>query len=418
MRNSIVNTKIIDYIFYFAIFIDIMWGANAWFLWNLFGDSVKSTMFNVAICIISLLYMKIKRISFNFSIPLLFAVIVYFFATIIEHQKISFGVLFLITTKLVLYFVLYSLKTSDKMISFLAKTLAIILIPSILVHIYLFFFDLPFIITCHPSQDNYIFFNYLFALRGADYGYNDIRFLSYFLEAGYAGTLFSFFLFLTKFDFSKWFVKVIFVSLLLTLSLAGFAIAFLGYLFVLIIEKKKVYSIVRYGIIVVVTYLFFTNYDNGNNPINERLLSRLETDSEKTIKGNNRVSGATDFYFNKLLNEGNLLFGLGYSNVVKINGSGKTYRTSNFENEIRGAGLIRYIVTYGLLCYILYIAFYILIAFESIKKGNKYAIAFLLLIILTTYSLTLLTNPYWTIPFILCLKSPIRCFKKQHIHYY
>lgn len=396
----------IDYLFYLSLFFYILWDAYAWFFWILADNPIASLTASLIICVISYFYKIRHKVSLSLSPPLLIAILSYSLAIFIQSEKISFGLLVIIVLKLYPFIVLLKVKDSQKIIVFLSKALAIILVPSIFIHIYLFFNDLPFILISHPSQDNYVFYNYFFALRGFEYAYNDIRFLSYFLEAGYAGVLFSFFLYINKYDFSKWYVKVIIVGLLLTLSLAGYSITVVGYFVTLFVEHRKKTSIVMSVIVLSLLYMVFSTYNGGNNPVNERLLSRLESDDEKGVKGNNRVSGDTDMYFDQLVENGGIFFGLGSSKVNQLNASGQS------KQGVQGAGLVRFLVTNGLVCYLLYILFYYLLGHNAVKMRDKHVFGFMLLLLLTTFTLTMMSKASWIIPYILCINSSKKSVSK------
>ena len=74
------------------------------------------------------------------------------------------------------------------------------------------------------------FVNYIFYVKEIGrFGTSISRFSGPFLEPGYVGMMGAFLLFVNKFDFKRRDIQVILLSVLLSLSLAGWVLAFIGY---------------------------------------------------------------------------------------------------------------------------------------------------------------------------------------------
>jgi hypothetical protein len=95
----------------------------------------------------------------------------------------------------------------------------------------------------------------------------------------------------------------------------------IGYLFVLLTRgqssKKKLFTII---FIVLGVYLFGTYYNEGNNVLNETILSRLQSDEERGFSGNNRNSLLKTEYFLAMFNNHETMwFGYDLSRVEALN---------------------------------------------------------------------------------------------------
>ena len=135
----------------------------------------------------------------------------------------------------------------------------------------------------------------------------------------------------------------------------------------------------------------------------EYIFSRLESDKDKGIKGNNRNSELTDFYFEKMCEDGSILWGLGQEQIQKINGGGAN--DGDFTNQIRGAGYKIYCVNNGCLAAVLFILFYFLVADVGSVYQRRYNKMFALLIFIIFMQASYPTSFSWIIPFILGINN-------------
>ena len=176
-------------------------------------------------------------------------------------------------------------------------------------------FDLPYNYI-QQSSDTRVYGNYyLFVVVDEILPYD--RFCSVFLEPGYLGCLLSLLLFSNGFSFrrSSWYNWVYVICLLLTLSLAGWALTIIGLFFLLLKKSKRSNRVwLALGITAVVLggYLFAVNYNNGDNIVNEAIVMRLEYDEAKeSIAGYNRSSEDQDHYFyNNFIKSDAVFFGV------------------------------------------------------------------------------------------------------------
>lgn len=169
------------------------------------------------------------------------------------------------------------------------------------------------------------------------------RFSSIFCEPGYFAILLTFLLFINKFNMKDKRNIVYVVSLVLTLSLAGFILSLFAYVANrLELSRKRISTLVGIGVVVTIAYLFFSNYNDGNNAINEAIISRLEVDEDKGIAGNNRTSEALDDQFAKLLTSSDLLFGISARDEIEF---GVGYKAFMMKNGLFGLVLFLWFLT-------------------------------------------------------------------------
>lgn len=169
------------------------------------------------------------------------------------------------------------------------------------------------------------------------------RFSSIFCEPGYFAILLTFLLFINKFNMKDKRNIVYVVSLVLTLSLAGFIMSLFAYIANrLELSRKRISTLVGIGVVVTIAYFFFSNYNDGNNAINEAIISRLEVDEDKGIAGNNRTSEALDDQFAKLLTSSDLLFGISARDEIEF---GVGYKAFMMKNGLFGLVLFLWFLT-------------------------------------------------------------------------
>jgi hypothetical protein len=164
-------------------------------------------------------------------------------------------------------------------------------------------YQLPYTIIEWPYDNSsyFPFINYRLLLVPSKF-YIFYRFQSIFTEPGHLGMVSSFLLYVNKYKIKKPDVCIILIGLLLTFSLAGYLLLFLGYCFYQIITFRKVLRKIIILIIVSVVLgcvgvYMYLNYPD--HPITKLIISRLEYDEEKGIAGNNREVVSFDNYYSR-----------------------------------------------------------------------------------------------------------------------
>jgi len=379
-------------IFEFVIFLDLLNGAYAWFFWD-----IKASYLNLIFSILSFCYVKRNNIILGKRMNINIAFLLFYISTFITVDKREFTEM---VSPIFLLFPLYTLAYDTENVNIILhkclKWIAIILVPSILLHVLFLLTTFPpsFIIINESVPGSYVYYNYFFLIKNIVLENYQLRFCSIFLEPGYAGTLFVYLLYLSKFDFKKRYNLIILIALILTLSLAGYITFIISYIIYKLQCRQSIRKIIYVFIAFSCIYFIAINYQNGENVLNRNIISRLQYDEEKGVSGNNRVSTLTDIYLEKYLGDGTILMGIGNSGMARING---TQKDASFNDQIRGAGYKIYLIQYGLIRLLIVFLAYILL----LKGTNlKYCVGLFCVFCITFIQAAYPMSTSWLIPFI------------------
>lgn len=401
-----MKTNIITFTFRAILLFEVLWGANAWFTWDISLTRSANYVVLLAIAIIAQWYKKKSSIRLVKSSHLIFCFVCYLFAVLI-YSRFSLPGLVGALLKLYPIWVLLSDRANIRNnIEFIGKGLAIILIPGIILFFIRNFVLLPGIPIDHPGSSSYAFLNHIFYIQNIN---SDIaaRFNSIFLEPSYLGTLLSFILFAEKYDFSKWENKILLIGLVLSLSLASYIITLLGYAMYSTFIKREFRKVLVYVMLVVISYNISLVYNHGDNYLNNYIISRLQLDKEKGIVGNNRTGLGTDFYYEQAFDNGTIWMGLGQKKVNQINRGSSD--SAGYDENIRGAGYKVYFLTRGILSALLFLLFYMSLGNILCPRSMLVRNSFVLLIVLTFFQAAYPESPSWLYPFVLgCMNYNIR----------
>lgn len=233
----------------------------------------------------------------------------------------------------------------------------------------------------------------------------DLRYMSLFLEPGHVAMFACFILYACEYNFRKVKTWIILVPLAFTLSLAGYIIGILGYLIykVSTLQVGYIKKIVPYFIFVTVLWVGASNYNGGENMVNELIISRLEYDEDLGVKGNDRFHGDTDKKFIEGFADGSIILGVGdalYQKNVSLGLYG-------------GAGYKLYFLSRGIIGVILIFLLYLCVAIRG--EDKRFMIGLLLVFVLTFLQRAYPHWPSWLILFVLStsIRSQITNSKKS-----
>lgn len=183
------------------------------------------------------------------------------------------------------------------------------------------------------------------------------RFSSVFLEPGYISLLIILFLYLNEFRVMRWDGAVLFVSLILTFSLAGYLVFIISYVaYQLRNSKMALIYLSLMGLLGFAGHAFFTTYAGGNNPVNQLIFTRLAVEDGKIV-GYNRTKDWFDEYYKRFMKSDDVFFGVGVDAI-------------DLESNV---GYKAYLVLHGVFGLALLVA-----AFASPLKFNRTYNAFIL----------------------------------------
>lgn len=375
------------YSFFLALMV--FWGAHAWFTWPFDNNQYIGYAVASIFCVAALLYKQVFKIQIHLAEREKFAFLFYVIATLLMISDIR-DVPRVFVQFIPLLILASDRKYNEVHLKFISELLGIIIIIGAIPFILRAnnIIDLPGVPMVYHSY-NSSFINYFLFIVPASVYTETPRFLSVFLEPGYLGTLCAFLLYINHFDLKKCYNIFILIGLLLSLSLAGYVVLAIGFLFHLRNRGEKI------SLFIAVYGIFFIMYEiaplinGGDNLFNEMIVQRLERDNEKGIVGNDRFHGVVDKLYEKTFEDNSFWFGLSKN---EYNGK-----------DISGSGYKIFILQYGLVPYIMIMLFFILMASCATRKKQAYFACVLLLMIFLQS-----TNPLsnrWLIPFLLFLKS-------------
>lgn len=178
------------------------------------------------------------------------------------------------------------------------------------------------------------------------------RFQSIFLEPGHLGMISSLILYIIRYNIRSWQGIIIFLSSLLSMSLAAYMLLFLG----MVIYKLSFGNFLKtitFLLMILMTSTMVYNFF-PNSYFSQAILLRLEYDEDKGFKGNNRISEDFDYYYNtKFYKTEHVLLGIGGGNIGAISGEG-----GNSSYKV-------FIVQYGILGLVALSVFFFVIVWYS-----------------------------------------------------
>lgn len=196
------------------------------------------------------------------------------------------------------------------------------------------------------------------------------RFSGMFLEPGHIGSTACLLLYIHKFNFKEKSNFIYLFSILFSLSLAAYCLFFIGICMYYFLNGKH---IMRYILVLVCFISIFISvgltYNNGDNIVNEKILSRLVIEDGQ-LAGDNRTSMLFDSYYDEWLKKGDKVWGYGK----------KAYGHDGSTNILFGcASFKRFFFVQGLMGVILVVVLYLyLFCIYHSKQGWGFFVLYIL----------------------------------------
>jgi len=379
-----VKFSFLFYIYVFFLFVSFLESMGAYMFWNVPYHYIYWPFLLISIAFI---FNKKTKPQFLDFLIIVFAFIVAFWGAEVDG---FFGIIRQVCEVFPVLICMQFL--SEKELSYVLRIInkwfSIILVVSISFWLLGIIVDLPSTGIIHGGDDNYVYYNHIFYLQNK-YDIGRFRFCSIFREPGHVSMICAFMLYANKYDFHKKYNWVYLLTIIVSFGLSGYVLLVVGLFIYLCINLSRKYIkwLIFSGIVLLGVFYFGVHYNDGDNVINELIISRLEFDEDKGVSGNNRVSLATEINFLRAFLTGDIIKGYGVEGLALL------YKP----NEFIGAGYMVYLLTYGIIGTVLVFLVYFFISLKSPMK--KYAFGMLLL-----YSISFLQRAYplwesWTIPF-------------------
>ena len=370
----------------FLVFLLFLISMGLWIGWG------HKPLYMSIIGILTIIY-GLSRNLYKFSKKYAIAVLIIYISYLVVSVGLTYRVLFTQIPSMLIPFICVLFVRDvykDKILYLITKWYAIILIPSAIIFLLNSIVHIPsFGIIYHDKLSYGGFENYLFYVHGL---VNAGRFNGPFVEPGHLGMIGAFILMANNFKLKNVYYLIIPISILMSLSLAGYMLSLLGYVLCAYNEVKKNVGKLRVFALFVISFVLAAqNYNGGDNIINEKILSRFESDEDRGISGNNRATLVVMSLFEEALNNNNLL----------LYGYDREFQRQNEEMFLHSNGLVFFIVCHGIVGVLAVFLFY---AYLSTKADDrKYAFSFFLLLFLCFFQRTY----YYWIPWILCFDYAI-----------
>lgn len=347
---------------------------NVWVTWNF-----NSLFIHLFILVLLTIYFLVERPELELSKATLFTAmmlaVIAAYSVLFTELNVSgfFGQI--VTFSILLFVLLLPKKTQNDILDDITKWFSFLMLISLVLYALALFslispfrIDTPSYDTSYPDFENYIF--YVKPIRPVFF----IRFNGPFVEPGHLGMICAFLLYANKFDFKRFHTSIILISLLLTLSLAGYILVLLG---LLLTYSKHIKSLlIALAVTTITAFIIINDWNDGENIVNELIFNRLAYDDEKGISGNNRFQNETNYVFNEMLKSNDIWLGI---------------HNTLFENfDIPGSGYKIYILRNGIIGTLLLSILYFLIALNAIDK--RYSFCFLIII---TAAFMQRSYPFW-----------------------
>ncbi len=400
-----MKDKLLFVLFNIGILLLILETSHAWMFWNI--NSSERALMYIAIFGVGLLFFQKQKKNRNRNNYFVLAVVFLFLANAMKTGASLLGMAQMLLYIMIMWFVMVSpLDVKKTILSFQTKFLALFLVFSFVAWVIHFIYPLPYteiqILDFEhiPPTQNY----YLFVISTSVFV--DYRFHSVFIEPGHLGCILSFFIIANQFDFKNKYVLIMSIILVFTLSLAGYVIFFIGFLFYTIYKNKDsaiLRKILAIGLVLLGIWIFGSRYNNGDNMLNELVVERLLYDEETgTIAGDNRYSDIMDRKFKQTITSTDVFFGIPVSQY-------KIFR----ENAGNGAGIKLWIIQKGIVGALLLFLGYFFIAKGSSNK--RWAMFMLLVYVISSYQRMYFFWASYLIPFICGSTLPLLSRKNKFL---
>lgn len=225
---------------------------------------------------------------------------------------------------------------------------------------------------------------YIFNLIGTPEEQLIPRFAGPFLEPGHLGTMCIFLLYINEFRLKKLSNIIFLTAAILSLSLAAYGLLVGAVIIMLFIKRRYVWMTVM-AVLFVFIGIAAEIYRNGQNPLYEVVVSRLEQNEDGTFVGDNRTSKFFDMAYYKYLQTNKVWLGVGRAAYGK-RGDGSdtvTMGTAGFKRYFYLRGIVGMAL---ICCFLLY---------YTSHYGNKKVWGFLVVYIVANLIRDYPTKEIW-----------------------
>lgn len=341
----IEKKTIVRFFLYSGMLLAYFGSLNPWFLWPL------GALYIVPACCLIVIAMLISNsmeipifVKRDFLPAILSYIILLFYQLFVNGASVA-G--FIVQPfNIFVFLALFRLSDNElsALVTFIAKTMAVLLLISIPCFL-LYLFGFPFSSSNTVFGENalYSFTNYYFFMINDNSLFSIFpRFSSVFLEPGHLGTATVLLLLSQMGKWKMWYNVVLIVATLLTFSLAAYVLFIFIIFFNLWCQRKNIIRKALISVLILSSIsigAFF--YNGGNNLLHDLILIRLEFEDGKMV-GDNRVTDDFQAEFDDFLQSSDIFLGR-EMDLTTFGNSG--FRVFIYENGL--IGLLLVIIFYG-----------------------------------------------------------------------
>ena len=301
-------------LYFLGILLVFYTSLSPWFLWKLYFHGQFVAFFPIAIAFLlsrSLSQPLFTRTDYIF--PIVTYILCVTVMDLLSGKNVNGFIGDAFNTVIFLSLFMLNLNDLVRIGNMLAKTLGILLVPSILFYVlYLLGYSLPHYHVVATLGD-YSYENYFFFLLDDRFAIQLIpRFHSVFLEPAHLAIVCVALLLTQVGRWKRWYNIVIFVALIISFSLAGY-VMMVAMLFGASWMKRQavVLKILALVFVCAVAAAVSVFYNDGDNLVNNLIIQRLEMKDDGKLEGDNRVSESFEKVYDNFAQSDRFLFGEG-----------------------------------------------------------------------------------------------------------
>lgn len=334
----IEKRSLVKFLFYAGMILSFFASLRPWFLWSIHSYYPVFVSFLLFFAI--LIDRTTSRPVFSrtdFLIPVAAYLLLGYYQAIVDSKSMK-GLISVVFFAFIFFALFrYEKKELSALSTILAKSMAILLVPSMLFFfLYLLGFPLPSS-NLQYGDAFYTFSNYYFFLIDERQLLAFIpRFQSVFPEPSHLGTVCAVLLLAQRGKWRRWWNITLLTALLISFSLGAYvylvAVVFLN---MWTKGRRILLNLILISAVIASVIIGSFYYNDGDNLVNSLIVLRMEVD-EGELAGNNRTTADFDADFENFMQSSDILFGRERQEMFGDSG----YKVFIYDNGFVGLALI------------------------------------------------------------------------------
>ena len=339
------RTPVAEWCVIVAMFVAFLGSLSPWFMWPIFNTYVL--LVAVLLCMGFVVRTRVFSLRKRWVLPALFLLVALVYNVSIKGFLVRAFVFCLIQWGI--YVVLFNLPDTMKgrVVRFTACCMAVICMVSLVAYALFLFAGMSMspTYTMLEGVQKTEYLNYRFFLLNIRAFAEEAipRFHAVFLEPGHIAVAASMLLYAQAYDMKKWYNKALLVTIVCTLSLAGYLLTAMSFFIKKVLYERQKSKVAIWAVLLLVAGFLAWNigleYNGGNNLFNEKIIQRLQVDDSGNLSGDNRTGDEFEVAYNNLLRSDHVWFGSDFD-ASMFEGGNAGYRVYIYNFGLVGLGLI------------------------------------------------------------------------------